>query len=340
MVIYHCSIQIISRSAGRSAVAAASYRSGSRMYEAETGIIHDFTRKMEVVYSEIDLPPQAPAEYSDRETLWNAVHAVEKNKNAQLAREIEVALPVEFSKERQVEVLRDYVQTNFVDKGMCADWSIHDKGTGNPHAHIMLTMRPISENGKWAPKERKEYALDKNGERIPLIDKKTGEQKLGKRNEKLWKRATVQTNDWNDKNKAEEWRKSWADTCNRYLEPEMQIDHRSYKRQHLEKSRRYTKDTGQGKWSSKGFRLTDANITARSFHLTIRGKSGGDFWKNYRKAFWRKVVNCLEELTNELEDMMNILKNQERLLAIIEEQQTEIDSLKHRNEELMKQRNG
>lgn len=235
MAIYHCSIKIISRSTGRSAVAAASYRSGSRLYEAETRTTHDYTRKREIVHSEIDLPPNAPGEYLNRETLWNEVHKTEKNKNAQLAREVEVALPVEFSRERQIEVTQEYVKINFVDAGMCADWSIHDKGTGNPHAHILLTTRGIDENGKWMAKEKKTYALDENGDRIPLIDKKTGEQKTGKRNEKLWKRVTVQANDWNDKTKVEEWRKSWADICNQYLEPEKQIDHRSYKRQRLEK---------------------------------------------------------------------------------------------------------
>ncbi len=134
------------------------------------------------------------------------MHKLEKNKNAQLAREVEVALPVEFSRERQIEIVREYVKTNFVDVGMCADWSIHDKGTGNPHAHILLTTRGIKPDGKWAAKEKKTYALDENGDRIPLIDKKTGEQKTGRRNEKLWKRITVQADGWNGKTKAEEWR--------------------------------------------------------------------------------------------------------------------------------------
>ena len=235
MAIYHCSIKIIGRGGGRSAVGAAAYRSGSRLYEEETGTAHDYTRKMEIMHSEINLPQNAPEEYADRENLWNAVHKVEKNRNAQLAREVEVALPVEFSRDRQIEAVRDYVKTNFVDAGMCADWSIHDKGAGNPHAHIMLTTRAIKSDGRWAAKETKTFALDENGDRIPLIDKKTGVQKIGRRNEKLWKRVTEQANDWNDKNKAEEWRRSWAETCNKYLEPEKQIDHRSYQRQKNEK---------------------------------------------------------------------------------------------------------
>ena len=235
MAIFHCSVKIIGRGSGRSAVAASSYRSGSVLEEKETGKTYDYTRKSEVVYSEINLPLQAPEDYYNREVLWNSVHEIEKNRNAQLAREVEVALPVEFSRQQQIETVRSYVKENFVDAGMCADWSIHDKGTGNPHAHIMLTMRSIKENGQWAPKETKEYARDENGDRIPMIDKKTGEQKTGKRNELLWKRITVKANDWNDRSKVEEWRKSWAEECNKMLEPKSQIDHRSYKRQNIDK---------------------------------------------------------------------------------------------------------
>ena len=171
--------------------------------------------------------------------------------NAQLARKIEVALPKELSRECQIEIVRRYVQDNFVSVGMCADWALHvarcpgdigsartgaerRKGDGNPHVHIMLTMRGIKPDGTWAQKEKKIYALDEDGNRIPLIDPATGEQKLGKRNEKLWKRITVEPNDWNEHSKAEIWRKSWADICNEYLSLEQQIDHRSYKRQELD----------------------------------------------------------------------------------------------------------
>lgn len=216
-----------------------------------TGLIHDFTQKSGVVFTEVSLPAHAPPEYADRNVLWNAVEKVEKKSNAQLAREIEVALPKELSRECQIEIVRRYVQENFVSVGMCADWALHvarcpgdigsartgaerRKGDGNPHAHIMLTMRGIKPDGSWAAKEKKIYALDEEGNRIPLIDLATGEQKLGKRNEKLWKRITVEPNDWNDHSKAEIWRKSWADICNEYLSLDQQIDHRSYKRQELD----------------------------------------------------------------------------------------------------------
>lgn len=234
MAIYHCSIKIIGRSDGKSAVASAAYRSGEKLTDDRTGLIHDFTKKRGVVFTEVSLPAHAPPEYADRNVLWNAVEKAEKKSNAQLAREIEVALPKELSRECQIEIVRRYVQENFVSVGMCADWALHDKSNGNPHAHIMLTMRGIKPDGSWAAKEKKIYALDEEGNRIPLIDLATGEQKLGKRNEKLWKRITVEPNDWNDHSKAEIWRKSWADICNEYLSLEQQIDHRSYKRQELD----------------------------------------------------------------------------------------------------------
>ena len=234
MAIYHCSIKIIGRSDGKSAVASSAYRSGEKLTDDRTGLIHDFTKKRGVVFTEVSLPAHAPPEYADRNVLWNAVEKAEKKSNAQLAREIKVALPKELSRKCQIEIVRRYVQENFVSVGMCADWALHDKGDGNPHAHIMLTMRGIKPDGSWAQKEKKIYALDEEGNRIPLIDPATGEQKLGKRNEKLWKRITVEPNDWNDQNKAEIWRKPWADICNEYLSLEQQIDHRSYKRQELD----------------------------------------------------------------------------------------------------------
>lgn len=234
MAIYHCSIKIIGRSDGKSAVASSAYRSGEKLMDDRTGLVHDFTKKRGVVFTEVALPAHAPPEYADRNILWNAVEKVEKKSNAQLAREIEVALPKELSREYQIEIVRRYVQENFVSVGMCADWALHDKGDDNPHAHIMLTMRGIKPDGTWAQKEKKIYALYEEGNRIPLIDTANGEQKLGKRNEKLWKRITVEPNDWNDHSKAEIWRKSWADICNEYLSLEQQIDRRSYKRQELD----------------------------------------------------------------------------------------------------------
>ena len=224
VAIYHCSIKIVSRGKGKSAVAAAAYRSGETLTNNYDGVTHDFTRKGGIVHTEILLPPHAPPDFADRSALWNSVEKIEKAKNSQLAREIEIALPVELDREKQIQLVREYVKENFVSVGMCADFAIHDKQDGNPHAHIMLTMRPLEQSGEWGAKSKKEYLLDKGGQRIKL---KNG----------TFKSRKVDTVDWNSQEKAEVWRQAWADTANRYLaaqdRPE-RIDHRSYKRQGIE----------------------------------------------------------------------------------------------------------
>ena len=207
-----------------SAVGASAYRSGEILKNEYDGVTHDFTRKRGIAHTEILLPPHAPPDFADRSTLWNSVEKIEKAKNSQLAREIEVALPVELDREKQIQLVREYVQDNFVSAGMCADIAFHDKKNGNPHAHIMLTMRPLEQSGEWGAKSKKEYILDKNGQRIKL---KNGSFKTRK----------VDLTDWNDKDKAEVWRQAWADVTNKYLAEQnipQRIDHRSYERQGIE----------------------------------------------------------------------------------------------------------
>jgi len=235
MAIYHCSVKIGSRSKGQSAVAAAAYRSGTKLCESETDTICDYTKKHGIIHSEISLCADAPKEYLNRETLWNAVHKVEKSKTAQLWREIEVALPCELSRDVQIETVRDFVK-GLTQRGMCADWSLHDKGDGNPHAHIMLTMRSINPDGSWAAKSKEMY-VDKDGnltddpeKRVPELDK-NGNQKIRKDGKKMWKRRKVNTNDWNEKERIEEWRTEWEICCNLRLKEENRIDHRSFERQ-------------------------------------------------------------------------------------------------------------
>lgn len=230
MAIYHCHCKIISRGQGRSAVGAAAYRSGEKLKNEYDGIEHDYTKKGGVAYSEIMLCENAPKEYQDRATLWNAVEQAEKGSRAQLAREYEVALPVELSREEQIQLVRDFAKENFVDKGMCVDFSIHDKEDGNPHAHIMLTTRPIEKDGTWGAKATNEYVLDKNGERIL--------QKIDKQNRKIYKRVKIETTDWNTKEFLQRSRESWAEKVNQELEKKslpQRIDHRSFKEQGIEK---------------------------------------------------------------------------------------------------------
>lgn len=234
MAIYHLNVKMVSRGKGQSVIASSAYRSGQALYDKETNTTHDYTKKQGVVFSEIMLPEHAPKSFADRSVLWSEVQQIEKQSNAQLAREVEVALPIELSREQHVEILRSYINAQFVQEGMVADYSIHDKDDGNPHAHILLTTRPIKPDGTWGAKEKKGYALDEAGNRIPQIDPATGEQKLGKRNEKIWKRETVQANNWNDRSNMDRWRESWAMECNRYLTKEKQIDHRSHKDRGIE----------------------------------------------------------------------------------------------------------
>ena len=224
IAIYHCSIKIVSRGKGKSAVAAAAYRAGEKLTNEWDGLTHDYTRKGGVVHSEIMLPPHAPPSFSDRSILWNSVEQIEKSNNSQLAREIEIALPVELSREEQTRLVREYCSSQFVSKGMCADFNIHDTGNGNPHAHILLTMRPLDEKGTWAAKSKKEYVLDENGERVKLPSGR-------------YKTRKVDLMDWNRQENADLWRKAWADLANDYLERSgsaERIDHRSHAERGIE----------------------------------------------------------------------------------------------------------
>ena len=222
MVFFHAPVQIISRQKGRSTVAAAAYRSGTRIECTWDGRTHDYTRKQHIVYSQIMLPSQAPREFYDRATLWNSVEWNEPKRNNQLAREMELALPAELSREEQIKLVQRFVQKTFVDEGMCADFSIHDKNDGNPHAHIMLTMRPLTEDGLWGDKSKMVYELDENGERIRLPSGN-------------WKSHKENTTDWDNRNNVEKWRAAAADFINEALRENGFttgfVDHRSYARQ-------------------------------------------------------------------------------------------------------------
>ena len=146
VAIYHFSVKIIGRSSGRSSVAASAYRVGEKILNRFDGRQHDYSRRKGVVYKEILLPTEAPIEFYDRATLWNAVEFSEKRKDAQTAREVEVALPCELDLQENIALLREYIDKNFIDLGVCADFAMHNND-GNPHAHIMLTMREVSERG-------------------------------------------------------------------------------------------------------------------------------------------------------------------------------------------------
>ena len=220
----HFDVKIIQRSKRQSAVASAAYQSGERLFSEYDQKQKYYSHKSEIVHTEIMLPPYAPPEYADRNTLWNAAETQEKQWNSQLARRFVLAIPRELPPEQYADLIRDYCREFFVSKGMIADFAIHDKGDGNPHAHILLTMRAMDETGKWLPKSRKVYDLDENGERIRLASGR-------------WKSHKEDTVDWNDRKYCEIWRHEWEIIQNRYLEannrPE-RVDLRSYERQGLD----------------------------------------------------------------------------------------------------------
>lgn len=289
MAIFQFHMQIIGRSEGRSVVAAAAYRSASKIENQYTGVLEDYSKKKWVEHSEIMLPEYAPESFHDRATLWNSVEIVEKGRNARLAREIEVALPIELSMEENIRLVQDFVRNTFVSDGMAADINIHnppvtnqsgipvdasgnpvqnkkDMIFRNPHAHILLTVRPFSPDGNWMAKAQKEYVCKRGNETASftaseyLIAKKEGWQKqyqywVGK--QKVWMTASeayprnlvrvsknpkstiygrrdTKMEKWNSDAALREYRLSWERYANRALKqagrPE-RIDSRSYKDQ-------------------------------------------------------------------------------------------------------------
>jgi cell division protein FtsB len=262
MAIYHLEAKVVSRGAGRSAVAASAYLSCSRLYNDYDGIQHDYTKKQGLVWQEVFLPEYAPQEWRDREKLWNAVEEVETAKDSRLAREFVVALPMELNREQQIELLQNFIHEQFVAEGMCADAAIHDTDGHNPHAHILLTVRPLDGQGKWQYKTEKEYLCMKNGEERGFTAaefraaqnegwEKQYPYKVGKKKVYMtlsaaeaqglvradkhpkstrYGRQNPISERWNSEEQLVEWRKAWADVTNLYLERagrEERIDHRS-----------------------------------------------------------------------------------------------------------------
>ena len=287
MAIFHYTVKIVGRSKGKSIISASAYLNGDVMKNEETGRISYYTSKREVVYTSLMMCENAPQEWQNvpaenikrfqksvrykradnkevvlekfkltfqKQCLWNEVLKIEKSSDAQLGRSFEFSLPKEWNRQEQIEYTTDYIQKNFVDKGMCADWSIHDKGDGNPHVHLLVTMRPFNPDHSWGNKEVKDWEFvrdtdgnivedeshpdwwqdkknpNRHGIRIPVLDK-NGNQKVGARNRKQWKRVLTDATGWNNPKNCELWRSEWANVCNTHLKVENHIDHRSYARQ-------------------------------------------------------------------------------------------------------------
>ena len=264
MAIYHLEAKVISRGTGRSAVAASAYMSCSQILNDYDGIYHDYTRKQGLVWQQVFLPDYAPREWLDRAVLWNAVEETEKTKDSRLAREFVVALPVELDKNGWQKILTEFIRQNFVADGMCVDVAIHNTDGHNPHAHIMLTVRPLNENGTWQHKTEKEYLCIRNGEEKGFTSSEyakaitdgwekqypymvNGKKKyLPPSQAEGYERASKYPKStkygrqnpiserWNSDEQLILWRKAWADEVNKYLEPENHIDSRSHSERGLD----------------------------------------------------------------------------------------------------------
>ena len=231
MAIFHMSISNVSRAKGSSSCASLAYIAASKVYEERTHQTYSYGRKERVMKVATLLPDGAPHAYADAAQLFNAIEKYEQASNARTAKKIVVALPRELSLDESDEILTDFIRDNLCANGYCATYAIHnDKDGNNPHAHILVANRPLDpKTGEFErTKTKKVYALDAQGERIPLIDKKTGKQKVDKRNRKQWKRVAVaKKNLLDEKDFLISLRKSWAEECNKHLSQEDRIDHRS-----------------------------------------------------------------------------------------------------------------
>ena len=285
MALYHFYVTQIKRSAGRRVSEAAAYRAGEKIYSDYYGMTFDYSRKGGVVHKEILLPPNAPQEYEDRATLWDAVENAEHTKKAQLAYSFDIALQNEFTQEENIALARQFVQEQFVAKGMIADLCVHmshkDDGEDNPHFHVLCPIRPLNPGGTWGAKQRREYLFDENGD--PILDD-SGHQKFN----------AVPTTDWWKPETLEAWRSAWAEMCNRKFEEkelDTKIDHRSYERQGIDQIPTVHEGPNVRKMEAKGIQ-TEKGALNRWIRKTNRMIAN-------IKAIIKELLEAIDELNKE-----------------------------------------
>lgn len=329
MAIYHNEVKIITRGTGRSACAASAYLSCSVIYNDYDGIQHDYTHKGGLVWEQVFLPPMAPEAWHDKEQLWNAVEAAEQSKESRLAREHIVALPLELDKEQWVSILTDYIQTQFVDEGMCVHVAIHDTDGHNPHAHIMTTVRPLNPDGTWQNKTEKEYLCIRNGEergftaaefkearndgwekQYPyLVGKKKvympmsegeahGYERTSKhpKNTRYGRQNPIVAR-WNSEEQLQKWRVAWEDIVNHQLERagnEERIDHRSHAERGLDEHPTIHEGTAARIKEKKGgiSERCELNRQIRKDNQEIR------YWKAVIEKLKQAAVSVVDTITD------------------------------------------
>ena len=266
MASYHFHLAHVSRGAGQSAVAAAAYRAGEILRDDYYGEVHDFTKKGGVIMSEIILPDNAPERFANRELLWNEVEEIEKNKRAQLAYSFDFTLQNELSMEENISVAEKFIRENFTSRGMICDVAVHSPGRGpddnpNPHVHVLVPMRPLNDDGTWGTKQRREYILDENGNRIRGEDGK-------------YLFNAVKTNDWGDPETLIQWRENWAKAVNEAFEKNgiaERVDARSYVDQGIDKLPQVHEGPAVRAMEKKGIRTDkgDWNRFVKGLNRTI-----------------------------------------------------------------------
>ena len=259
----HTHVDIVARSKGHSVIAKAAYNARDKLHDEYYGKTHDYSKKEDLVFSKIFLPEHIPKEFSNREYLWNSVEKIEKSKNSQLARSLLFILPRELNEQDRIKLIGEFIEENFTSKGMIADCNIHNPMASDheeqPHAHILLTLREIDEKGNWKPKCRKEYILDENGEKIKL---KSGNYKSRK----------VNLNDWNEPDKAKEWRENFSKKANEYLARNninKRIDPRTFKEQGREELPQIHLGTSSYQMEKKGIQTERGNQNRKIIALNL-----------------------------------------------------------------------
>ena len=262
----HTHVDIVARSKGHSVIAKATYNARDKLQDEYYGKTHDYSKKTDLVFSKIFLPEHIPKEFSNREYLWNEVEKIEKSKNSQLARNLLFEIPRELNDEDRIKLISEFIEENFTSKGMIADCNIHNPMASDneeqPHAHILLTLREMDEKGKWKPKSRKEYILDENGEKVKL---KSGNYKSRK----------VNLNDWNEPDKAKEWRENFSKKANEYLARnniQKRIDPRTFEEQGREELPQIHLGTSSYQMEKKGIQTERGNQNRKIIAFNLEFK--------------------------------------------------------------------
>ena len=291
MALYHFSLKHVKRSEGHTAIAAAAYRSGEKLYDRYYGEVQDYTRKGGVILSEIMLPDYAPERLSDRETLWYEVEKHENRKDAQLAYSFDFALQNELTMEENIEIARKFIRENFIARGMICDIAIHDPDKGkdgipNPHVHVLAPIRPVNKDGEWGAKRLHIPVFDADGN--PVLNKR-GKQKID----------NPFTTDWSDPETLLEWRKNWAELVNeKFAEKGLpcRIDHRSNEERGIEELPQVHEGSAVRRMEQRGIATE---------------KGSWNRWVKRTSDTIRKLLGTLRELSEWIKDAKEEVRRME-----------------------------